>query len=70
MGLVHFISFIIKYVYIKFRLQNNYFIMRQTERINQNTIKIIDLHKKGITKFQETQLSHIFNFYFLLSATE
>ena len=27
------------------RLQNNYFFMRLTERIDQNTIKIIDLRK-------------------------
>ncbi len=45
MGLVHFISFMFKLVYVKFRLQNNYFFMRQTERIVQNTIKIIDLRK-------------------------
>ncbi len=29
-----------------FRLQNNYYFMRQTERIDQNIIKIIDLRKK------------------------
>ena len=46
MGLVHFISFMFKQVYSKFRLQNNYFFMRLTERIVQNTIKIIDLRKK------------------------
>ena len=31
---------------MKFRLQNNYFFMRITERIVQNTIIIIDLRKK------------------------
>ena len=31
---------------MKFRLQNNYFFMRITERIVQNTIKIINLRKK------------------------
>ena len=31
---------------MKFRLQNNYFFMRITERIVQNTIKIMDLRKK------------------------
>lgn len=31
---------------MKFRLQNNYFFMILTERIVQNTIKIIDLRQK------------------------